>query len=343
MRSYAARQKASRAPQGAPEQHALQAGDCVSRRDRLGAEVGAVHVRMTGLATVIVRHRFEPFGLAAVAHVVDQSPSAVERGRTQIIAIPGHNVAGGIADAATDAFDAGIGRLSFLRLRRNDGEILLRRGARLKEAMRRFPLVEELRHLHRKVFHHGEIAQRLEPQALITGDDLVDPRAAGPARPPIHHHGAGSAHADAAGKTIGKGRIVLALDFGHHVEDGLVLSARKSEGLELAILRAAPNVDREDVTHRCMPQRLTVRASMVQKITDSTSSPIRITVSRPAKTVGVSRSLRASKMYQPMPPERDETPNTSSAATSVRHAKAQPIFRPARMDGKAAGIKISPT
>jgi hypothetical protein len=34
------------------------------------------------------------------------------------------------------------------------------------------------------------------------------------------------------------------------------------------------------------------------------------------------------------------TPKTSSAAISVRQAKAQPILRPVRMLGKAAGIRI---
>src|SRR5262249_33314772 len=95
--------------------------------------------------------------------------------------------------------------------------------------------------------------------------------------------------------------------------------------------------------HRCMPQRLTVRASMARKNTDSTTRPIRITARSPEKTVAVSRSFLASKMYQPIPPERAETPNTSSAATSVRQAKAHPILRPARIDGKAAGIRMSPT
>src|SRR5204863_9749025 len=45
-------------------------------------------------------------------------------------------------------------------------------------------------------------------------------------------------------------------------------------------------------------------------------------------------------MYQPSPPLPEDTPNTSSAAISVRQAKAQPILRPVRMDGKAAGIRI---
>ncbi|VUF16156.1 hypothetical protein MTDSW087_05913 [Methylobacterium dankookense] len=47
-----------------------------------------------------------------------------------------------------------------------------------------------------------------------------------------------------------------------------------------------------------------------------------------------------SKMNQPSPPEPEDTPKTSSAAISVRQAKAQPTFRPVRIDGKAAGIRI---
>jgi hypothetical protein len=68
-----------------------------------------------------------------------------------------------------------------------------------------------------------------------------------------------------------------------------------------------------------------------------------MTVRSPAKTLAVSSSERASKMYHPRPPERDETPKTSSAAMRVRQAKAQPIFSPARIAGKAAGIRISAT
>jgi hypothetical protein len=45
-------------------------------------------------------------------------------------------------------------------------------------------------------------------------------------------------------------------------------------------------------------------------------------------------------MYQPSPPPLDDTPKTSSAAISVRQAKAQPIFRPVRMLGSAPGIRI---
>src|SRR6185437_12431703 len=194
------------------------------------------------------------------------------------------------------------------------------------------------------IFDYDEIAQRLKPQPFAIIDDVFDAGSAGPARAAVHHHGARTAHADAAGEAIGQRGVVLALDFGDHVEHGLMFAARQGKGLKMPGLVAAPDIDpQRGIGHRCMPHRLTVRASMARKITDSTNRPIRMTVSRPENTVAVSRSLRASKMYQPMPPERDETPNTSSAATNVRQAKAQPILRPARIEGNAAGIRINPT
>jgi len=82
---------------------------------------------------------------------------------------------------------------------------------------------------------------------------------------------------------------------------------------------------------------------MVRKIRFSTIKPITITVNRPANTAGISRRLRFSKMNQPRPPCPDDTPNTSSAAISVRQANAHPIFRPVRIEPKAAGIRIRAT
>jgi len=82
---------------------------------------------------------------------------------------------------------------------------------------------------------------------------------------------------------------------------------------------------------------------MVRKIRFSTTRPITITVSSPANTAGISNRLRFSKMNQPSPPCPDDTPNTSSAAIRVRHANAQPIFNPVRIDPNAAGIRIRAT
>ena len=82
---------------------------------------------------------------------------------------------------------------------------------------------------------------------------------------------------------------------------------------------------------------------MLRKITLSTSSPITITAVNPANTFAVCSSLRFSKMNQPSPPDREETPKTSSAAMSVRYANAQPIFAPARIAGSAAGMRMCTT
>src|SRR5471030_63632 len=100
---------------------------------------------------------------------------------------------------------------------------------------------------------------------------------------------------------------------------------------------------RASIHQRCMPQRFTVRRSMLLNNRFSTSRPIRITATRPANTLSVYSSLRFWKMYQPRPPLPDEAPNTSSAAIKVRQANAQPIFRPARIDGSAAGIRMNQT
>ena len=80
-----------------------------------------------------------------------------------------------------------------------------------------------------------------------------------------------------------------------------------------------------------MPHLRMVRCSMVRKMRFSTKSPIRMTVKSPANTFAISSRFLFSNTYQPRPPEPWLTPNTSSAAISVRQANAQPIFRPVRM------------
>ena len=64
---------------------------------------------MAAVATAGRGDRLEPRRLAAVTPIVDQRPCTVERGRAEIIIVPAHGVAGGIADAAIDAFDPGVG------------------------------------------------------------------------------------------------------------------------------------------------------------------------------------------------------------------------------------------
>src|ERR1700737_4342981 len=48
-------------------------------------------------------------------------------------------------------------------------------------------------------------------------------------------------------------------------------------------------------------------------------------------------------MYQPSPPAAPATPNTSSAATTVRQPNAHDDLSPLRIDGSAAGSRTSRT
>jgi len=67
-------------------------------------------------------------------------------------------------------------------------------------------------------------------------------------------------------------------------------------------------------------------------------------VNSPAKTFGVSSWFLFSNTYQPQPAgagAHAETP--TRRRISVRQANAQPIFKPVRMLGSAAGIRIFET
>ena len=97
------------------DHRALQSGDRIGRRNAARAELGAVHVAVAGVAAGAAGHRVDAGVVARVAHVVDQRPGAVERRRTEIILVPGHHIAGRMADAAADAFDAGVGGLPLRR------------------------------------------------------------------------------------------------------------------------------------------------------------------------------------------------------------------------------------
>ena len=161
----------------------------------------------------------------------------------EIILVPGHHVAGRVADAAADAFDAGIGRAARGRRRRHDVEI--GRGfARNRSALGVAPLVEERRHSTARSFTTVKLRSG-SSRSLPSVGHLADAGAAGPARAAVHHHGAGAAHADAAGEAVGQRRVLLALNLGDHVEDGLVRAPRHAKVWKAALGRAAPDVHRQ--------------------------------------------------------------------------------------------------
>src|SRR5205807_6632262 len=136
-------------PQGGTQRGALQPGDRWRRIELLGTAQGAGLMTVTGMAPGIACDGAQALVIAVIAHVVDQAPGAVERGRAEILGIPRHYVAGGVADAAADAFDGGIRRLALARLRRNQGKIGSALCRWLVLSLGPRPFVEELRHIDR--------------------------------------------------------------------------------------------------------------------------------------------------------------------------------------------------
>ena len=107
-----------------------------------------------------------------------------------------------------------------LRMVRHAGRA--RRG-RHEAALGLDPLVEEHGHVAGEVLDDRQVAQRSDLETAVLGD-LAHVAAAGPARLAVDRHGAGAAHADAAGEAVGERWVEAALDPGHHVEHGLALA-----------------------------------------------------------------------------------------------------------------------
>src|SRR5258708_23302657 len=84
----------------------------------LGTVLAAALLAVAGMTAGIAGHQRQAPGTGAVPNVVDERPRAVERRRSQVFRVPADDIAGGIADAATDAFDSRIDRAPLARLRR---------------------------------------------------------------------------------------------------------------------------------------------------------------------------------------------------------------------------------
>ena len=74
-------------------------------------------------------------------------------------------------------------------------------------------------------------------------------RPAGPARAAIHGHGAGPAHANAAGEAIGQAWVKLSLDMRDDIKHGLVIPRRHIIMREAARFLTPPNADLELFHH----------------------------------------------------------------------------------------------
>jgi len=163
---------------------------------------------MAGMATRIARHRIQPFTSRAITRIIHQGPGAIQRRRAKVIAIPGDNIAGSVANGAADALNPGIGFAPSLAAGGDHGKFI-RHGAiwrvlRLKKPLRALPFVEEGRQISRQIADHRQIGQGAQFQSAIGTHHLAHMRPAGPSRTAIHGHRTRPAHANTAGEAIGK-------------------------------------------------------------------------------------------------------------------------------------------
>ena len=209
---------------------------------------------MAGMAARIARHRIQPFAPRAITRIIHQSPGAVERCGAKIITIPGNNVTRSVANGAADAFNARISFAPGFAAGCHHGKFIrhgaIRRVLRLKKPLRALPFVEEGRQISGQVADHRQIGQGAQFQRAIRTRHLADMRPAGPARAAIHCHGAGPAHANAAGEAIGKAWVKLSLDMCDDIQHGLIVARRHVITREAARFLTAPDADLE-LFHEC--------------------------------------------------------------------------------------------
>ncbi len=202
---------------------------------------------MAGMAARIARNRIQPFAACAITRIIHQGPGTVERRRAKIIAIPGDDIAGSVADRAANAFNAGIGLLPRLAAGRDHGEFLwhraIRRVLRLKKPLCALPFIEKRRQIRGQIADHRQIGQGAQFQRAIRVDHLAHMRPAGPARAAIHRHGARTAHTNAAGETVGKTWVDFALNMGDDIQDGLIIACGYIIAREAARFLTPPDTD----------------------------------------------------------------------------------------------------
>src|SRR5262245_62581655 len=111
--------------------------------------------RVAGVAAAAGGGGMETLGIASIADVVHERPRAIERRRPEIVGIPAHGIAGGIAYPAIDAFDGGIGGDARRAVRPDAFDLVAARLRRHERALRPLPLVEEGTHVGGQILDDG--------------------------------------------------------------------------------------------------------------------------------------------------------------------------------------------
>src|SRR5437868_4555637 len=135
---------------------------------------------MAGVAARIAGDRAQAYTSPHVASVVDERPRTVERGGTQKIGTPPDDVARRVANAAADAFDAGVGGNALGRAGRYARKIIASGALAGELALCARPFLEEFAHVGDEIADDRQVGKRRDSQR-VAGHHVCDVRATGPA------------------------------------------------------------------------------------------------------------------------------------------------------------------
>ena len=201
-----------------------------------------------------IQHRL-PVGMFFVIH---NGPCPLQRRRSQIVRIAAHCIAGGIADAAIDAFDSRVGMHSPCGIRSDAFNRVLTCLAGFMPSANLDPFFEKRIHIRRQVLDYRQVVQRCDFK-LVVLQHFLDMGAAGPARRSVHHHRARPTHPHAAGKPVAQGWIDVLLNPRDNIQDRLIIFGRNLEGFVPAALGSP--LQTETAISFCLTDKLDPRGS----------------------------------------------------------------------------------
>src|ERR1043165_9103989 len=195
------------------------------------ASVVAVAQRVAADGAGLAGDELQALGASVVARVNEKVQRAVQGHRAEIAWIKRHQRASRVTRATVNTLGLMLQRLPFRTVVGNTIEIRLIEVVP-RDEMRQHALVrrEEGLQVHRQVADNGQVAQGLQSKFVAYG---LDQRAAGQALAAIDDHGAGAAHADAAGKAERQIRAGAALE-----SEDRIQNTRLFRKLDLVLLKA---------------------------------------------------------------------------------------------------------
>src|SRR5210317_43897 len=119
--------------------HSFQAGDRRCWIEFIRAVGCTTLLRMTQVATGVAGDRLQTFLLSAIARVILQAPGPIQRGRTEIVPVPGNDVTGGVTNATVNTFDGRVSGLPLGGAWRNIGDLVIARAGAGEMTFSPFP------------------------------------------------------------------------------------------------------------------------------------------------------------------------------------------------------------